>query len=181
MEQFKILNEEDIEGNFELVTSVENKFKELMKIKFEELSYSLIKCESPIEQILSLELNNLNLKYSCFLNRNIKILDIENQAQIECRNNKYRVDFLIPVIFYKNIYRCFVVECDGHNFHEKTKEQVKKDNIRQRNIEANGYRMIRFSGSEIYEDAYTCAMEVFSTIYKTYKQIGDDYGFKENS
>jgi very-short-patch-repair endonuclease len=40
-----------------------------------------------------------------------------------------------------------VVECDGHDFHEKTKQQVTKDNRRERELQIAGWHVFRFSGS----------------------------------
>ena len=53
-----------------------------------------------------------------------------------------------------------VVECDGHEFHERTKEQAQRDKSRDREIMAAGFRTLRFTGSEIYRNAEKCALEV---------------------
>ena len=42
-----------------------------------------------------------------------------------------------------------VVELDGHDFHEKTKEQAQKDKDRDRSLTRAGYKIMRFTGSEI--------------------------------
>jgi len=52
----------------------------------------------------------------------------------------------------------FAIEVDGHAYHS-SKEQIRRDNERQRYLEINGWRMHRFSGSEIFEDADNCARE----------------------
>lgn len=53
------------------------------------------------------------------------------------------------------------IECDGHAFHEKTKDQVAKDKARERAIVEAGYVVIRFSGSEIWNDPMACASQAF--------------------
>lgn len=58
------------------------------------------------------------------------------------------------------------VECDGHEFHEKTKEQVARDKKRERYIVFEGWTVIRFAGSEIYRDAAGCATEVLKQCLK---------------
>jgi len=131
------------------------------KMKLEE---SLIDCESPIEQLLSLALEELNLKHIYKFNPFIDVVEIEKQKEIECENNKYRVDFFIPVIYKNQENKFFVVECDGHEFHQKTKEQVEKDNNRMRNLQKAGYEVIRFSGTEIWHRPYKCANEVLNII-----------------
>lgn len=181
MEKFNIIKEKDIENNFEILPSVQKTMDEINEINLSFLKESLINCESPIEQMLALELANLKLYDAYLFNPNMNIIGVENQSQIKCNNIEYRVDFLIPVIFYKKIYRCFIIECDGYEFHQKTKEQVKNDNIRQRNIEMSGYKVIRFSGTEIFNDSYKCALEVLDIIRTTYIQIGEEYGYKKNS
>lgn len=84
---------------------------------------------------------------------------VEFQKQI----GPYRTDFLItrdrpgkPV--------GIVVECDGHAFHERTKEQAARDRSRDRELQSGGRRVFRFTGSEIYRNAFGCATEVISAL-----------------
>ena len=51
------------------------------------------------------------------------------------------------------------IECDGHDFHEKTKEQAARDKSRDRALAAEGWRVIRFTGSEIWKNPFSCADE----------------------
>lgn len=190
MKKFKKITVEDFEKNendkiisdtkLNLTPEVEEQIKSNLNIGFSQLKESLIDCESPIEQMLSIELKNLHLENSIYFNPNLEIVGFEKQCEIECGENKYRVDFLIPVIFYKNIYRCYIVECDGYEFHQKTKEQVENDYIRQRNIEMKGYRIIKFTGSEVFKDANNCVTEILKYIQKDYERVGKEYGTKEN-
>lgn len=75
---------------------------------------------------------------------------------------EYRVDFLIickpnPT---KPLTLKVVVECDGHDYHERTKDQAKRDKQRDRDFTQNGFTVFRFTGSEIHNDALKCALEV---------------------
>lgn len=63
---------------------------------------------------------------------------------------------------YERIRKRLIVECDGHDFHEKTKEQAARDKRRDRTLQALGYKVFRFTGSEVYKDAIACAKEVFT-------------------
>ncbi len=72
---------------------------------------------------------------------------------------KYRVDFGL-FVYAEGKELKLAIECDGHDFHEKTKEQAAHDKKRDRAITAEGYRMFRFTGSEIWRDALGCADEV---------------------
>lgn len=76
---------------------------------------------------------------------------------------EYRVDFCLlfcgddaDVAFH------LVVECDGHEWHERTPRQAGRDKARDRAIQAAGFQVLRFTGSEIWADALKCASEVFN-------------------
>ena len=75
----------------------------------------------------------------------------------------YRADFFVWVS-YGNKCRGVVVECDGHDFHEKTKEQAARDKRRDRAIVEAGYSVMRFTGSEIFKDPDGCAKQVQKVI-----------------
>ena len=53
------------------------------------------------------------------------------------------------------------IECDGHEFHEKTKQQVARDKRRDRWLALHGISMVRFSGHEIWRAPVECAEQVF--------------------
>lgn len=138
------------------------------------LEESLINCESPIEQLLSMALEELNIKNIYKFNPFIDVVEIEKQQEIICEDKKYRVDFLIPVIYKNQENKCFVVECDGHEFHQKTKEQVERDNTRMRKLQKCGYEVIRFSGTEIWHRPYKCAKEILNIILSQCKYIREE-------
>lgn len=136
-----------------------------------ELEYSLIDCESPIEQLLAIELESLKLENIYIYNPYIDVISINKQEIVETKNKKYRVDFLIPVIYKNQENITFIIECDGYEFHQKTKKQVEKDNIRQRDLQEAGYEIIRFSGTEIYNRPAKCALEIKNIILSKCKYI----------
>lgn len=72
----------------------------------------------------------------------------------------WRVDFLVLVQSGAG-WKSLIVECDGHDFHERTKEQAAKDRARDRNAQMAGHAVFRFTGSEIWNDAWGCAERVF--------------------
>lgn len=59
--------------------------------------------------------------------------------------------------------RPVAVECDGHAFHERTKEQAAHDKARDRKI-TRTLPVLRFTGSEIHRDAMKCAGEVLDFV-----------------
>lgn len=138
------------------------------------LDQSLIDCESQIEQLLAIELASINLEGISMFNPFIDVVGIDKQKDISIKNKKYRVDFLIPVIYKNQENISFVVECDGYEFHQKTKQQVERDNQRQRDLQEAGYEVIRFSGTEIYHKPYQCAISVKNIILSKCKYIKDE-------
>lgn len=72
---------------------------------------------------------------------------------------RYRVDFLLSCHFWGRS-QSFIVECDGHDYHERTKEQAAHDKARDRWFTSRGYKMLRFTGSEIWADATNCVAEI---------------------
>ena len=45
-----------------------------------------------------------------------------------------------------------IVELDGHEFHERTKAQAAHDKRRDRRFVAAGWKVLRYTGSEVYGD-----------------------------
>lgn len=58
---------------------------------------------------------------------------------------RYTVDFMIEYFGER-----FTIECDGHDFHERTKYQAARDKSRDRFIQSKGFKVFRFTGSEIW-------------------------------
>lgn len=85
------------------------------------------------------------------------------QWKITDGERKYIVDFYFDCESINGELH-LVVECDGHDFHEKTKEQAKKDKSRDRDLLKLGYQVIRFTGSEIWNNPDKCAKETFEII-----------------
>lgn len=136
----------------------------------DRLLYTLYNCESPIEQLMALELDDV--EYYFIASDTIEIIGNSCQVDIKCDDKKYRVDFLMEIVFkyngkYKNILK-LIIECDGHDFHEKTKEQVIKDNKRDRDLKNEGYEILHFSGSEIYNNTFNISKDIKKFIIKKY-------------
>lgn len=53
-----------------------------------------------------------------------------------------------------------IVECDGHDFHERTKEQAARDRSRDRNFQNAGYVILRFTGSELFRSPTDCVSQI---------------------
>jgi very-short-patch-repair endonuclease len=85
---------------------------------------------------------------------------IAPQFQIE----RHRVDLALFVNIVANEEIKIVVECDGHDFHEKTKEQAARDKGRERDLQLAGWKVLRFTGSEIWRDHKACARCVAKSV-----------------
>lgn len=75
----------------------------------------------------------------------------------ETQDWRYRVDFMLILGSRPTHRKCFAIECDGHEWHEKTKRQVARDKLRDRRLVLDGIVPIRFSGSEIYRAPAACS------------------------
>ena len=124
-------------------------------------------CESPIEKMFYF---SYQLYINAFVQNEKELYYIIPQYEIRTSKNKYRADFvfdtqecIIEDSDYKNDFK-LVIECDGHEFHEKTKEQVQKRNERDLELKRLGYDVIHYSGSQIYKNSMKCAKEVFEYI-----------------
>jgi very-short-patch-repair endonuclease len=71
----------------------------------------------------------------------------------------YRIDLAMRVPRYR--FQWVFIECDGHNFHERTKEQAANDRQKDRVIQASGFPILRFTGSEIHRDPGACGNAFF--------------------
>lgn len=72
---------------------------------------------------------------------------------------KYRIDFAFVSDSWLPSQVRLAVELDGHDFHERTKEQAQRDKARDRWLTSRGWRVLRFTGSEVFRDAKACADE----------------------
>lgn len=81
----------------------------------------------------------------------------------------YRVDFLVSFNVGlpepdKPVIKTVVVECDGHDFHDRTPEQASRDRARDRAIQASGIPVLRFTGTDINRNPMKCAESIFEYI-----------------
>lgn len=105
---------------------------------------ALGKCESPIEQLFATALSLVALRVPT---------DERPSLDTQVSISKYRADIVLtgprgaPRI---------VVECDGEAFHQ----DKAKDAQRTAEIERHGYRVMRFTGSEIHHNPVSLANSV---------------------
>lgn len=84
---------------------------------------------------------------------------------------KCRLDFAIECADYGDTRRPaadirrvtvarIAIECDGHEFHERTPDQAERDRSRDRALTADGWIVLRFTGREIWRDPFAVVNEV---------------------
>jgi very-short-patch-repair endonuclease len=123
---------------------------------------------TPIESIAFVVLHELTLWYG------VNHMSLMPQKQI----GKYRVDFELVYhpLHDKDPLNMIVVECDGHDFHEKTKEQVAKGKERDRFLIKEGYTVLHYSGSEIVNDRFKIYRDIEELILPENKKYDFGYG-----
>lgn len=84
-------------------------------------------------------------------------------------SQNYRIDFAILCEHLKNgqahKFTKIAIECDGFAYHS-SKEDLTKDNSRNRELTLNDWKVYRFSGSEIYNSDRQKIDKLFSDIRK---------------
>lgn len=90
------------------------------------------------------------------------------QLTVDCAGRTYRLDFCIqpdPDLLFDAqkagiSIPAIAVELDGHDWHERTKEQVIDRNRRDRDLQAAGWKVFHFSGTELLRDPVACVEQV---------------------
>lgn len=132
--------------------------------------------DTPIEQTLCLalacEISSLQTQFSMIRGIGHKKSKISYNQDIGSWETPlfmgtqfYALDWPVDFIFTLNgdgTGPILVVECDGHEFHERTKEQAAKDRSRDRRLQEAGYTVFRFTGSEIWRDPCKCSDQIIS-------------------
>lgn len=77
---------------------------------------------------------------------------------------KYRVDFIFSSVLAGEVIKTLVVELDGHDFHERTKEQASRDKARDRFFASKGWLVMRYTGSDVWNDAVSPVFEVLNVM-----------------
>jgi very-short-patch-repair endonuclease len=178
------MNNKDIPNNIrQLFSEYSEHCKEQLEEELYDFAELLKECESPLEQMLVLEFANVFDAKPCgrveerylrgiliFPNVDRFSIAIRQQHVISTRRKNYRADFYISVEDWnweegkhEQLVK-MIVEVDGHDFHERTKEQAEYDRSRDRSMTAEGYMVLRFTGREVYRDASEVASEIESVL-----------------
>jgi very-short-patch-repair endonuclease len=144
---------------------------EILSSFYDDAGWSLFGISSPIEKIMAAGIIHCfwgsfkawNAELLNFLDGDIitdplkdNIIHFGTQQKLL---GGWPVDFAIFYRFQGAVCR-LVVECDGHPYHERTKEQAARDRSRDRELQGLGYVIFRFTGSEIVRNPYGCVQQV---------------------
>lgn len=88
----------------------------------------------------------------------------------------YRADFLVGFACDgSHRQTSIIVELDGHQWHEKTKDQARRDKERDRILNNHVAKVIHFTGSEVFRSPLKCvetAQRMVDQCYFAFKGIG---------
>jgi very-short-patch-repair endonuclease len=160
-----------------------------------DLAYILNVTESPLEEVMGLALHaagrdifgdayfqfNGHEYVRAFRGGTTNALRIEPQRQL----GDYRVDFLTTGAVQRFVdggpregtrellgSAQIIVECDGHDFHDRTKAQARRDKRRDRALQLLGLDVFHYTGSELFEDVFKCAHEVVERLHEVARSRG---------
>lgn len=112
------------------------------------------------------------------------------QQEVTAQGKLYRPDFLIWPEDMSSVIRArelqlpstgVVVELDGHEFHERTKEQVAYRNQRDRDLQADGWQVLHFSGAELNQKPVDCVEQAHWAACRTFFLIQQSVSRAERS
>lgn len=120
--------------------------------------------ESPIEAVFAIWWLALNTTWGAFDD-----LQLMPQERVTLGEATYRLDFTVgfpDADLLRDAHKfglsvpAIAVELDGHDFHERTREQVELRNRRDRDLQSAGWKVFHFSGAEVMRDPKRCVEEV---------------------
>lgn len=126
----------------------------------------LSQTKSPIEQMFLLQWNTFNMVDEGFMDiPQLGFYMLAPQYQVPHGKSAYKVDFCLwgqarPGFGDDQTLTKVFIELDGHEFHEKTKQQVAHDKERERFLSTRCDALLRFSGHEVFVDTAKCCLEV---------------------
>jgi hypothetical protein len=140
-------------------------------VEFSE-KLAMVPTESPVEQLLVAQM--LVSGWACQMEKPGRVFLYGDgvvclaQAPATIGGRTYRSDFgCLPVVDGAPGSRRVAVEIDGHDFHDRTKEQASADRRRDRAFLSAGITVIRFTGSDVYRDPAPVLSEIVALVTGT--------------
>ena len=155
----------------------------------EKKTFKIADCTvEPIEDKIDNEYNPaINIAINCHfygISRDIiKNPLIFASLDVQYRTPSYTIDFLLSSTdnFIDNLKNKLGIEIDGHEWHEKNKEQAASDKKRERDLLLGNIHIIRYTGSEAYTNPEKCVEESLKIfISMCYWKIREHESFYED-
>lgn len=145
-------------------TLVTNALQDLINSHSETFQAMRSRCDSPIEELFLAGLMAASFRNGDVIEfREGGLLNSPAPTRPTCyqqiRISEFKVDFLLVKPTASSVQN-IVIECDGHDYHERTPDQATRDRSRDRFFSMKGYTVLRFTGTELAADAYKCGFEV---------------------
>lgn len=147
------------------------------------VNYNILDCckMTPIEQIFYICYfkyiygNAVSFMYSYYPFYAVFWEEFRPQEEVIINNKKYIIDFILDCsrkcinsdeYLYPEVHDLkYAIELDGFEYHS-SKQQVNHDYEREQDLLAAGYKVIRFTGSQIYKDPFKCIDNFFKIVKK---------------
>lgn len=142
------------------------RFKDILCIIPEEVQL----CQSPIEKTLYCAI--LFLRDLGQYKRFSHLYCVEPQYKIRTEKQNRIMDFAIIDADTDDQDIVVFIECDGFDYHAKTKEQFTYTQQKDRELKTMGYNVLHFTGTEIYTNPLKCADEVWKFVKKREENNG---------
>lgn len=152
-----------------------------------DLEYAARLCDSPIERAMLYALAVVAWDYcdgvlfrvdagaAGTLATRGSYLEIHPQAPV----GRYRVDLLLTFVTpeaiadddgavtgFRRRTNSLIVECDGHDWHDRTRDQATRDRARDRALQTRGMPVFRYTGSDIWKDVFAHAGETMAELHR---------------
>lgn len=132
------------------------------------------KCQSPIEHLMQQAISHEAVCWMTPPGRWPGTSTTRVAMITQCWVDEYVVDFMLRFRDERAgsvVLLDVVVECDGHNYHSKTRDQANRDRTRDRAFVRLDVPVLRFTSDEIFSHPVSCASEVFSTVGDTLDRL----------
>lgn len=80
----------------------------------------------------------------------------------------YKADFAVRYRRVKNIFKfeieekIVLIECDSQKFHDRSEEERRYEKQRDRFMQCQGFKVFRYTGSELLKDPFTLCAEIIN-------------------
>jgi very-short-patch-repair endonuclease len=133
--------------------------------------------ESPIEAIFAAWWESLRAA------QGMAWADLCVQREVTVSGQVYRPDFIVVMDIHPGSYGANVftdypriaIELDGHDFHERTREQVTYRNARDRALQSAGWKVLHISGSELYRQPEECVTGILDIVRNEWQEFWRRY------